>query len=116
MGRGNGITADEVIEAIKGSKGFKTVIAKRLGCTYRHVYRLIDKYATAQEALENEREEMKDWGEGQMFKKMESGDTTMIIFYLKTQAKDRGYIERQELASDPDKPLIVKVVYDNPDD
>ena len=34
-----------------------------------------------------------------ILKKMKEGDTTMIIFYAKTQMKDRGYTERKEITS-----------------
>lgn len=96
MANGNGITAAETIKAIIGSKGFVTIIGKRLGCSARHVYNLLEKYPTAREALENEREGMKDFAEGQLFKRIEGGDTTAMIFFLKTQAKDRGYVERTQ--------------------
>ncbi len=94
---GNGITAEQVVAAIHGSKGFVTVVGKRLGCSARHVYNLLDKYATARDALADERESMRDFAEGMLYKRIEEGDTTAIIFYLKTQGKDRGYVERQEV-------------------
>lgn len=93
---GNGISAEQVVEAIKDSKGLISVIAGRLGVTERHVYNLLDKYATAKEARDNEREKLKDFVESRMLKKIEAGDTAMIIFYAKTQMKDRGYVERVE--------------------
>ena len=93
---GNGITAEQVVAAIHGSKGFVTVVGKRLGCSARHVYNLLDKYATARDALADERESMRDFAEGMLYKRIEGGDTTAIIFYLKTQAKERGYVERTQ--------------------
>lgn len=92
-----GYSANEVVEAIKGSGGFVTAIARRLNCTARHVYNLIQKYESAREALFDEREAMRDMAEGELYKKIKNGDTTAIIFYLKTQAKERGYVERQEV-------------------
>lgn len=92
----NGITAAEIVEAIKGSKGLVTVVAKRLGYSRMHVYRLLDKYATAKEALEDERESMKDFTENKLFDMIDDKIPAAVFFYLKTQAKDRGYVEKQE--------------------
>jgi hypothetical protein len=36
---------------------------------------------------------------------------TMIIFYLKTQAKDRGYVERQEVTGADSAPVELIVKY-----
>lgn len=93
----NGITAAQAIEAAKGSKGFITTIAKRLGCSRRYVYNLMDKYSTFKDAIIDERELMKDFAENQLFTQISEGNMTAIIFYLKTQAKDRGYIEKSEI-------------------
>ena len=41
-----------------------------------------------------------DFVESKMFKKIDKGDKgseSLMIFYLKTKAKHRGYIERQEV-------------------
>lgn len=98
MANGNGYTAEEVVKAIENSRGFVTTIAKNLGCSRVHVYRLVEKYATAKEALENEREGVKDFAEGKLVQQIDAGNITAIIFYLKCQAKDRGYVEKQEIS------------------
>ncbi len=89
------ITAKQAIEAVKDSKGFITTVAKRLGCDRTTVYRLKDKFPTVAQAIIDERETLKDFAEGKLFSQIDDGNTTAIIFYLKTQAKDRGYIEKQ---------------------
>jgi hypothetical protein len=94
----NGFTAAQVIEAIRKSRGFVSTIAKRLGCERTYIYKLIEKYPTAKEALENEREGVKDFAEGKLIQQIDAGNVTAIIFYLKTQAKDRGYVEKQEIS------------------
>ena len=111
----NGITAQQAIEATQGSGGYVSVIAKRLGCSQRYVYNLRDKYATFAEALQEERTKQLDFAEGKLQEQIKASNMTAIIFYLKTQGKDRGYVERvQNEVTNPDgKPLTVKVVYEH---
>lgn len=93
----NGITAEKAIEAARDSKGFVTTIARRLGCSRQHVYNLMDKYATFKAAIDEEREGNKDFAEAKLFEQINAGNITGIIFYLKTQARDRGYIEKAQI-------------------
>lgn len=99
------ITAKQAIKAIQGSGGYVTVIAARLGCSRTHVYNLRDKYTSVAEALEDEREKQKDFAEGKLQEQIRDGNTTATIFYLKTQAKDRGYVERQEVGGPDGGPI-----------
>lgn len=52
-----------------------------------------EAYAEAVKAIKNV---AKDFAESKLHKAMKNGNITAIIFYLKTQAKDRGYIEKAE--------------------
>lgn len=114
------ITATEAIKAVRGvpgdkskppSGGFVTVIAARLGCSRMQVYRLLKKYPTVAEALEDERERQKDFAEGKLQSLINKENPTAIIFYLKTQAKERGYVERTEL--DDMGGITLRVVYED---
>ena len=48
-----------------------------------------------------------DWGEDALKAQMQKGDTTAIIFFLKTKGKARGYVERQEFDHSGSINLIV---------
>jgi len=104
MGKGNGyynsITAEQAIKAAYDSKGNCTVIAKNLGCGASYVHKLKKKYPTFEKVVFEEREKQKDRAESQLFKLVEDGNITAIIFYLKTQAADRGYSERYQVELD----------------
>lgn len=47
-------------------------------------------------AIEEVNESAIDHVEGKLFNRIDEKDTTAIIFFLKTRAKKRGYVERQE--------------------
>lgn len=61
-----------------------------------------------------------DFVESQFHKRIQAGDTVACIFYLKTKAKKRGYIERvevkKEIVEDLDIPVIDWVSTKKPDE
>jgi hypothetical protein len=103
------VTATEAAKALKNHKGFITQAAKTLGISRSHLHYLINKHPTVKEALIDAREEMKDFTESKMYQAIEDGNTTMIIFYAKTQMKDRGYVERQEIVGKDSGPVEVAI-------
>jgi hypothetical protein len=103
------VNATEAASALKNHKGFITQAAKALGISRSHLHHLINRHPTVKEALTDAREEMKDFTEGKMYQKIADGDTTMIIFYAKTQMKDRGYVERQEIVGKDSGPVEVVI-------
>lgn len=114
MANGNGhngrYTAAEVAEAITKSHGLITSTAKLLGCSRTTVYTYINRHPTLQRALEDAREEMKDYAEAALFRLIKRGNVAANIFYLKTQAQDRGYIERyqQEISGPGGGPIQIR--------
>lgn len=57
------------------------------------------------EAVKQSHENGLDLAESQLIKKINQGETTPIIFYLKTKGRNRGYIERNELTGMNGAPL-----------
>ena len=96
MANGNGITAAEMIAAINQAQGFASKAAELLGVGRTTFYAYLKKYSTAKQALDDVRSKRHDFVELQLMKGINEGNMTGIIFYLKTQCKDRGYIEKQQ--------------------
>ena len=98
-------TAKRIIKALKETNGLLTMAAARSGIGYRTVCRYVADYPSVKEAAHDAKEAMLDYAEGKLYSKIKSGDNTCIIFYLKTQGKSRGYIERQEFTGEGGQPI-----------
>lgn len=83
-------------KAIDGSGGYITEIAARLKCDWHTAKDYITKLGL-EEYLKLEEETRLDKAERKLDQQIDSGDTTALIFFLKTKGKKRGYIERQEI-------------------
>lgn len=95
-------TPEQLIEALHEHHGVKIRAAKALGCSRMTVENYVKRYDDVRDAVLDAREGMKDIAEDSLHKKVEEGEAWAVCFYLKTQAKDRGYVERQEVApTDP---------------
>lgn len=92
--------AERVIQAIHDTKGLVSLAAQRLGCDPKTVRSYVHRYPTVAAALKEERESMTDIAELSLYNKIQSGEGWAVCFYLKTQGRHRGYIERHELAVD----------------
>lgn len=90
-------TAEQVAEAVKKSYGIINGAAVALGCSRQTVENYIKKYKVVKDAYSEANEITLDFVETEFLKKIKSGDTTAMIFYLKTKGRQRGYIERHEL-------------------
>ena len=86
-----------MIKALKEAEGYVNKAAELLNVSRTYFYNKMKEYVTVQEALDEIREGRHDKVELALMKKIARGDTACIIFYLKTQCKQRGYIERQEI-------------------
>ena len=98
-------TAQRIIDAIRESNGLLTLAAKKAGIGYTTVWRYTQDYPSVKEAVTEAKEKMLDFTESKLYEKIKEGDNAAIIFYLKTQGKKRGYIERQEVTGEGGKPI-----------
>jgi len=103
-------TAARIIEAVKECKGLLTLVAEKTGLGYRTVNRYATEFPTVQEAVREAKEGMVDLAESKLFAAIDKGDAWAICFYLKTQAKHRGYVERQEITGEGGKPVKTEII------
>ena len=94
-----GETAARIIKAIEETNGLLTMAAKKAGVGSTTMFRYVHDYPSVKQAVLNAKEAMLDYAEGKLYNKIKAGDNTAIIFYLKTQGKARGYIERQDIGN-----------------
>ncbi len=86
-----------MIEALKVSLGIVSEACKTIDICRQQHYTWMKEDADYKQAVDDIAEESIDFGESALRKRIESGDTTAIIFFLKTKGKSRGYIEKSEV-------------------
>lgn len=104
-------TAQQFIEAIPGTGGIVTAIARKVGCTWDTAKKYIDNYATVQRAYQDECESILDLAEAKVISAIKNDDGQMIRYYLSTKGKRRGYSERHEITGAEGGPL--EMVWDD---
>jgi hypothetical protein len=81
------------------SLGNVMTIAARLDVHRTTIYQYAKDWASVADAIKEGRELRKDLVEDKMFRRIMEGSDVMMIFFAKTQMKDRGYVERQEITA-----------------
>ena len=105
------ITVDGVISAIRASKGMVSIAARKAGIDRTTMYDYIKKYPAVATALQDEREATTDTAELALYSAIQEKEAWAVCFYLKTQGKGRGYVERQEITGANGDALEIKVSY-----
>lgn len=109
-------TAERIIQAIGESNGLLTLAASKAGVSYRTIERYVKEFPEVAEAVQHAKETMLDYAESKLYGLMREGNVVSILFFLKTQGKPRGYIERVETTGKDGAPLIGKDVRDMSDE
>jgi hypothetical protein len=106
--------AELINSLIAKYRGNLTSVARELTCDRHTLYAFIASHATCQKALANSRESMIDNAESSLYAKVLEGEAWAVCFFLKTQGKKRGYVERQEVTGADAEPIKLIVTYENP--
>jgi hypothetical protein len=86
-------TEKEIEAALTDCRGMIYVAARRLKCSPNTIKARIERSPHLQEVQEAERGFLTDTAELKLIQAIQSGEAWGIQFYLKTQGKDRGYVE-----------------------
>ena len=114
---GNGYTAQTFIEAIPGTGGIISAIARKVGCEWNTVKRYLDNFPTVRAAYDAECEAMLDLAESAVLRNIkkaatDDGDTADAKWYLTKKGKRRGYGDSMELLGEGGGPLRIEYVND----
>jgi hypothetical protein len=86
-----------VLEALESSLGVVSEAVKMVGIHRATFYEWLKNDPEFKKEVDNINETAIDCAETALYRKIKSGDTTAIIFYLKTKGKKRGYVEKSEV-------------------
>lgn len=82
---------------LEQSFGLVATTCRKVGISRSTYYKWRKDDSQFADRADEVKELKKDAVEALILKKMKDGDTSMLIFYAKTQMKDRGYVERTEI-------------------
>lgn len=104
-----------IINALISSGGMVTMAARRLGIARQTIHARAQRSPQIKEAIAAAREEMLDEAETQLRRAVGQGEPWAVCFALKTIGRQRGYVERTELAHSAQETIRVDLS-DIPDD
>lgn len=84
----NSYTTNQFIEAIKGSGGIVTTIAKRVGCAWFTARKFIDTHPTVLQAYNDEKEAITDMAVGTLMKSIKEGNTQDAKWWLARKRRE----------------------------
>lgn len=101
---------ETLLYALSQTSGIVSSACRNANVSRMTYYRYYNEDPDFKEKADDIKELQKDFAESLILKKMKEGDTTMLIFYAKTQMKDRGYSERKEITGSDGENLFPKEI------
>lgn len=87
----------DIAAALVKHKGDLVDAADEVGCTVRTIYNYKDKYSVVADAMDETRKRTHNYVRNKLMDLIDAGNVAATIFWLKTQGKDEGWVERTEL-------------------
>jgi len=111
-----GVTEEALLKAIEHCRGNITGISKSFGVSRQTIYNYINQDEVFKKAVNSARESTLDLIEKSLEGAAIDGNITAGIFILKTRAKQRGYVERQEISGPDGGTIPISIVKMDVDD
>jgi len=86
-----------MLDALRQTLGIVTAACDKAGVSRATHYRWLAEDADYKAAVADLSEVAKDFAESSLFQQIRNQEASATIFFLKTKARDRGYIERKDL-------------------
>lgn len=102
------LRVDDVKKALEKAHGNMAAVARAFGVSRSGVWKFCNENEELKEYQKELREAMLDKVEGGLHGNALQGNVTAQIFILKTIGRNRGYVERHEIAG-PNGPVEVMV-------
>ena len=90
-------TAQQVIEALRTSRGLISIAAQKLQCDVDTVSNYCKKFPTVEQAKQESRVTLLDLAESRLWEAIDRGEGWAVAFCLKTLGWSWGYGERLDL-------------------
>lgn len=98
IGRKN-VPREELIEAIKKTRGLLYLASNVLGVNHVTLSKLIESDDELAQIWREEKGKTLDRAEAKLMQAVDKGEQWAITMILRTLGRERGYVERQEVAS-----------------
>lgn len=98
----------EILGALKACGGKVYLAAERLGCSPNTIKNHAAKNKEIEDYILDQRTKVVDIAELKFQQAIQNGEHWAIAMALKTLGKDRGYVERQEIANSGELKLYAK--------
>jgi hypothetical protein len=102
------LTVENVTTQLRKLDGNVAAVGRAFGVTRAAVANFITAHPELAPVRDEARETVKDDVESELYKQARSGEAWAVCFFLKTQAKDRGYVERSEVEQTTSARLVVE--------
>jgi ACT domain-containing protein len=113
--KGDNLKKTAFLAKYEASLGNITMSCKEAGVSRTTYYRWREDDENFRQSVDDIEEMSIDFAESALKKQIQDGDTTAIIFYLKTKGKKRGYTEKQEIDLNASANVKATVKKEDPD-